>query len=132
MSFFLRILVLGNALFLALPSGWCCLLPAACPAHTVPQVKETTDCCCCTKEAEKNTPRPATPPHTPTRPCCVQRDLASVPASDVFAEEPGYVGFVGFAIEPLTLSSAGFALDHSSGLHVLSPSLQILHCVWLC
>jgi hypothetical protein len=124
--FFRRILVLTCGLLLALPPGWCCLLPQV----GIRQPGKATASCCHHKDqaSTPTTPKAPLPEHGP--PCgCVDRDspvpsgpktlpvdLASVPAVVL---QPVFDGGAG-AVVILTTAA------------VASPPLNVLHCVWLC
>jgi hypothetical protein len=122
MKLALQLLVLTNAMLLALPPNWCCTLrlpgkhadskPQCCaqqePAPEDGEQDEqrptTVDCCCQIDSS--------LPPH----PEIVARDLASSPVVTVSESGDGVSVFDAEAV--VAIAEA--------------PPLQILHCVWIC
>jgi hypothetical protein len=122
-----RILMLGTALLLALPPGWCCPSPPKSPrkSDAAPPL-----CCCCyqTQPPEK---APVGPPplFPPGRSCC-QQD-ADVPGA--FKAPLDLQTGVILAIATTKLLDVNPTLSFvASGLQVTSPPLRLLHCVWRC
>ena len=125
-TWFLRGLVLSCSLALALPPGWCCLVPARATQDTpVP----AGHCCSYTKSAPPADPVPEPAPAKPGGCGCCERD--STPPLDperlIAAPAPA----ASPAVEP-SPPRAGPGLTFAVGFHAPSPPLQILYCVWLC
>src|SRR5881227_2042782 len=123
----LRVLVLGNALLLALPAGWCCTVPAlnAAPAPEKPQS------CCSARHKIPRSPAKPCPP-LPCKSCCDQHTKAVRPQSVKAPTDPGYSAPV--AVFLTDISAAGHdgparAMTHA---HSPPPALHVLQCVWRC
>jgi hypothetical protein len=112
---------------LALPSGWCCLLPLA--AAPAPVAEADTDCCssCCKKPKP---PGEEAPTREPMAVCCCEN---LVPLKD-----DG-----GVKVTPDAFVTAHFTADRPAGsgerltrpvVLSLSPPrpLHVLRCLWLC
>jgi hypothetical protein len=133
MSLLSRILVLGSAMVIALPPGWCCLgfrVAAAeyTPAEAVPQPKS----CCHTEPEPVAADEPAgQAPSAPALSCCCRDEAAVRSDQKVVADGPTLAApLVPPAVDwagPLTSSHT----DHLTPL-ALASLLQVLHCVWLC
>jgi hypothetical protein len=145
----LRYLVLCNALLVALPPGWCCVLPMQ-PANLGAEPVE-----CCTNST---TPRPKPIEPTRQRSCCHHADssaqasiMPAAPVSDSLPTVPNCCcEFVPSVVPnvysvdlhdgvgvPLAatingLISAGQSLEIPCVFHPVSPPLHLQNCVWLC
>jgi hypothetical protein len=132
-STFPRFLLLACGLLLALPPGWCCMVPA----HAVAQETRKSDdsqprsCCGHSKEA----PKPAAP-EGPKRaplpfgrcPCCDRTTSTDAPKTlgcDQALAAP--LPLIVLAASP---TLAGPILDQP--VSPFDHSLQLIHCVWLC
>src|SRR6266436_5218072 len=90
MHIFVRSLVLCNAFLLALPQGWCCLvpLPTSCPDEAA---AEAPECCHCSNDV-KHKPSTTTPePPRPLKECCCQSDSLAGPNAEKFHLDLGMV-----------------------------------------
>lgn len=126
--FTLQALVAFMTVLLALPQGWCCLVP-----RMLPKAKDAeAACCCCHVQSEA--PKPQEPkPAEPSDPfvcCCEPREatqdqgvsldlaflpIAFVPAIDLIPP-----------VHPILTASRDRSSDSAD------PPLHVLHCVWLC
>lgn len=129
MGLFLRSLVLCNALLLALPQGWCCLIPlaTACPDETP---VEAAECCHCSNGVKHEPSTPTPKPAKPLKACCCQPDSLAGPNAEKFHFDLGMVAPVDATVSDLALPNNPGQVAH--GFHLLSPPLNLLHCVWLC
>ncbi len=139
----LRLLVLACGLLLALPPGWCCLLPL-CPAaqHAAPVTAPAGPCepeetCCCCGAGARPVPPPASPTPAPIPatccPGCADRDVTAPDAVKPPVVSPDAAPVAALPAGPHLLSgasSAGPAADLGPLCH--STPLHVLHCVWLC
>jgi len=133
-----RCLVLACSLNLVLPAGWCCIFePVASQQKENADAPQCPTCCghcksACRAESPNHTetPAPAPKPTAPVECPCTWRyttapktvtpincDLCLSITEIVFDIKPSVVG-------PIGPSDAAFSLS--------SPSLQTLHCNWLC
>jgi hypothetical protein len=132
-SRFLRSLVLGCGLLLALPPGWCCTFAFRAAKQETPQeTPKATPCCCpcCAKEAPPPDPTPTPAPKAPDRCPCSDRHSTAPDALKVIASDSGLV-------TPLPAIDLGLSWPGISALvHFPSPAAptasHILNCVWLC
>jgi hypothetical protein len=128
MSNVLRILVLGNALLLALPPGWCCLLPAR---PTAPAPEDALPCCpLCRHEAQQPASPPEACPNPPAGGCSCQSDPATPPQAKTAAPDLSVAPDFASAGEALAPTGIGPALAVLPSF--ASPPLQVLLCVWRC
>lgn len=136
-----RCLVFCAAVGLALPPGWCCILPQAMSSATeqVPteQVPPSKLCCCCTPESEPpaRTPEepraPDEPAQVPSPGCCCPHAEATKVASADKPADYGSALAVLFPSRPFTAAGSLRIIASSHGPAEPIP-LQILHCVWRC
>jgi hypothetical protein len=130
-SILLRRLMLVCGLSLALPPGWCCMLPAlGAFQETEPVASNPPSCCeCCKVPAPTKTPAPRPAPLPPGKCPCDDRHSATpdgpkVVGCDLAAATPSPVlDLPPAAVEGCRAVSSPFCF----GL-----SLQLLHRVWLC
>jgi hypothetical protein len=127
----LRLVLALASVLLALPPGWCCVAPSP---HPGPAPGRAPRSCC---HGRRQAPAKRTPTHTPlpvpvngSSCCCFDRAPAkparpgnahperALPPSPALAPALPLVNAEGATVPP--------------GLHVPSPPLQLLHCVWLC
>src|SRR5579884_1984911 len=132
-------LALVCALVLALPSGWCCVLPlqavrtspssvsaACCCCH------ETTDtaqpsCCCCGKS--KSPDRPAQPAPL-VKACSCSTPLSTPPTSDAPSQPQATTLLVCPGLDVST--TAGVTVEQLEDFSPLSCPLHLFQCVWRC
>jgi hypothetical protein len=121
-----RLLAFAAALLLALPPGWCCLLPRLRAAAASPTAKR--HCC-----SEEPTPRRDCPAHDrgngPLAPCCCHTDPALPPGPEAAPADLQAAPLPGVVVAHVPLVGE-FAQDFS--LFITPPRLQLLHCVWRC
>lgn len=119
---------------LVLPTGWCCWLPAVIAAHlparTTAEKSASAPCCCC----EPKTAEPAGPAAPSDAPapikCCCEAQAPLLPKPVEKSPPPAFV----FALPPIAMAPpilADAAVAPRTGI-VVSPSLHLLHSVWLC
>jgi hypothetical protein len=126
--FLLRILVLSNALLLALPARWCCAIPRV-AARDVP-VPKASCCTSCTPERKKHDshPKPGLP--GPAKDCCCPLDSTRLSSTEAATFAPSLSGPAAIVH---VLSGGWGGLDVAGMPSPLSsPPLQLLNCVWLC
>ena len=138
MSLFLaRSLVVACNLILALPPGWCCLVPVR-QVETPSQPQQSCcrptspspACTCCHPRGADHSNSPAE--HVPPIKNCCCSALISMPPSGVDTPRPDLTAstllLVADADQP------GISTDEAFGGHVFfsTRSLQLLHCVWRC
>jgi hypothetical protein len=133
----IRCLVLIYSLVLALPAGWCCMLPlpsAPAALRASAPIKPCGCCCGCTMD------EPASPPSSPSRKTPVPSDPAKCCCADrhtIISSGPEQLGpdlmLVGSIPLDEVLSAFVGLLNDSplSGPFPCRP-LHILDCVWLC
>ena len=131
-SIVIRGVVLWNALLLALPQGWCCLVPRLpvrpCPEPARSAAEQGKDCCHPKGPGDSGV-RKALSPQEPCRQCCCQD------GSEVVAPEKARLDLATAAVVPV--SSGDSEIDRQGvapawGFYSHSPPLRFLHCVWLC
>jgi hypothetical protein len=126
-----RILILCNALVLALPPGWCCaaLLWGRCKQGE--SAPTSSDCCCCPKtKPDHSSPVPIPAPSSPAKLCCCQSDPLAPPTSKPVLEASVLVSWHG---NTETLMPADVEGPSAGGRScILLPPLRIVHCVWRC
>ncbi len=132
-SLFLRSLMLGCGLLLALPPGWCCTFAFRAPKPDTPKAapEDTPGCCpCCAKKAAKPAQTPTPAPKAPARCPCSDRQLVAPDAPKVFAGDLGLV--VPSPVADLFTFWPGVrsAVGHRGP--AAPSSCHILNCVWLC
>lgn len=122
------ILVLACNLLVLMPMGWCCWLMPAAPAKAGPASVASCPSCCGHQAKQRS--GPAKPQDSPRPiPCdCVQPAADLMLPDDTIAPLPMLA--VLFEVEPVNVAQAAWPLP------ILRtdkpPSLQVLHCVWLC
>jgi hypothetical protein len=126
-----RILAWCSAVVLALPPGSCCfvlnVLSAASAASEAAPVPVHT--CCRAPVAPPDNDQQQVPAK-PAAACCCQQDAAQPKHPDV---TPDAFACVALAPPHGLAAPAGAALAEHVGVVTSSvPSLQLLHCVWLC
>jgi hypothetical protein len=131
-SAFSRFLLLACGLLLALPPGWCCMVPAWGTSQETPKSDGPQPRSCCGHSNEA--PKPAAP-ERPNRaplpvdqcPCCERSTSTDAPKTvgcDQALTAP--LPLIDLAAAPVAgpiLDSPVFLFDHS---------LRLIHCVWLC
>lgn len=119
-----KLLVLGNAVLLAFPLGWCCPVSAARAGDNSPP---PAHCCgACQEDPSESTPAPA----TPARDCCCDRDTNVPPVTEKYHWVPG-LALLAFAVGPEdTACSTAPVLVTVEPFE--SPPLQLRFCVWRC
>jgi hypothetical protein len=132
-SRFLRSLVLGCGLLLALPPGWCCTFALRAAKQGISQgpPKATPCCCpCCAKEAPPPAPTPTPAPKTPDRCPCADRHSTAPDAPKVFASDPGLVT----PLPAIDLAPSWPGISALVGFRspAAPTSSHVLNCVWLC
>ncbi len=126
-----RALLVAASLLLALPPGWCCVAPSA-PAGPA-QAPARHACCHGGRKAPASrtsipTPRPA-PLGGPSCPC-----FDRAPAKPA---RPG-IDTTDSSLPPAPALTPALPIANAVGgtappsRRAPSPSLQLLHCVWLC
>jgi hypothetical protein len=120
-----QLLAFGATLLLALPPGWCCLLPRF--GATAPSPKAKRHCC-----SEGPAPRRDCPAHDrgndPLAPsCCCQTDPALPPGPEATPADLAATPLPGVAVAPVPLGG-----ELAQDFNFSPPPLQLLHCVWLC
>jgi hypothetical protein len=126
-----RTLALCSAVVLALPPGWCCyaLNAALAASAAADEVTPPVHACCRTPAApHENAPTPA--PAKPKASCCCQQDAAQPKSVDTAADALPAVAILPAAAPAAIRSMSNRAEDNVSP--GASPSLRLLHCVWLC
>jgi hypothetical protein len=128
MATFLRYVVLGNALLLALPPGWCCVSPA----QTVDSKAKTPpprNCCHCSEANESQQTSLPAKPTVPSVPCCKAGSftVAASPEKTVKMPVADTVAFSLRLIEVADVHPVTIC-----GLPISSPPLHLLNCLWLC
>jgi len=123
-----RPLALAFTLLLALPPGWCCLVPPpAAPRAQAPPCEPACPSCCC--DAPGETPHEAPPPRQPCPYCwCADSGSAVPPSQLTFTPDLPPADLL-----PLTDDGCVRA-EHPApwSLTTLPPPTHLLHCVWLC
>lgn len=121
------------ATLLALPPGWCCLLPAPSPATSDTPSVPMNDCCC----GSESTPHSEQPNNQPTAPqpprtcCCGHRDLlrGAAPGYDV-AKDLSTVELVPQPLLRFAFANPFLMMDRLDPMP--SQPLHVLDCVWRC
>jgi hypothetical protein len=122
-------LLLGTALFLVLPPGWCCVLPQLGKATASPN--PAPSCCGPRAHSSKHICLPPEQEDGPTTPaCCCPLDTALPPSPEALPDDLGPAPLVVVAGADGPLVGARFVLGLTS--FATSPPRQLLHCVWLC
>jgi hypothetical protein len=129
-----KLLVLTNSVLLALPAGWCCRAPAG-PSHEAATVAQTAPgpACCqhrSKRTAEKQAPQVPAPPARNCCSCCLTTAALRPHVVKVTVDQAVAV-FIPAPSPALTLAVARGVETPAPPLRA-GPSLQILHCVWLC
>ena len=124
-----HLLVYVCGALLAVPFGWCCILPAALQAAQVESAEEAPRCPHCPAPEAPSDENEAPAPTEPMQCPCVERQAPAPTAGDDY--HPDLVTFSGPVVLDLPAlcphdrpTTCGH-LDSSQTLHVL-------HCVWLC
>lgn len=130
-------LMLVYALVLALPSGWCCLLPL----QSVQAANEQSKPSCCSKAAahpnksccSRKTNRPTAPacPSPLVKACCCSTQLTP-PPDRVAPDQPEAIANLVLADADFATAGGFFAQRHEVPFPSLSCPLQLLLCVWRC
>jgi hypothetical protein len=128
-----RPLVLAFCVLLALPPGWCCVLPV-CTARGTERApsEERHDCCkhCPHREDRAKPPVPMAPAPEPCALCC-QPSLDRLPPASPEKVQPDLSLPTPLLPMPVLIAEvSGVVADVS--LPDPSPPLNVLHCVWLC
>lgn len=130
--FALRTLLTLSCLVVLMPQGWCNYVPALCGKVKAEEPKKAHGGCCdlcqC-KDREKPPPEPEAP-SPPSRCCCYELDwLKPNPPLLVKADLP----LVGFIVPVVgNPACADMLLEPGLTIHVPSPPIHVLNCVWLC
>jgi hypothetical protein len=119
----LRVLVLANALLLALPPGWCCL-PADEPARAAAPCR---GCCHQAGDPQDATPEPE--PLPPANDCCCLWD--SVPPPDSRGLAPDLSVAAAVFAEALPVLHAP-RVEREAPHSFAPPPRHVLLCLWLC
>src|SRR5215469_12316045 len=123
MGVFVRSLVFCNALLLALPQAWCCLVPLpATRTHDAPA--EVAECCHHSDGVKQRPAAPTPEPAKPLKACCCQPDTLAGPSVEKFhVDLGGVVALVSAAAPDLSLPDPPRNIAHDFPL--LAPSLHL-------
>lgn len=128
----MRSLALACSLLVALPPGWCCIRPSGCcnraSAQAGKSIPEPCAGCCAGKHAPIDSPQPE-PAKAPAR-CCCEHNYTPPPAPD--DTDADLAVFAGLPAALADLADDQVVGDDSLILHVHSPPLRLLLCVWRC
>jgi len=130
MTLILRLLAFLTAGLTALPAGWCCLIPAV-PCHTVVAAEAPHKACCSCRTEPKSAEVPAAPVEPERKQCCEPIDNVPLSAHLPIVETlalPLFLRVEVFSLERPAIGRLAVALP----LPWPDPSLQVLHCTWLC
>jgi hypothetical protein len=132
-SLFLRYLVLGCSLLLALPPGWCCIFQVQARSKEVKaEVPRPIGSCCghCRGVVKPQVPTRTPVPALPGKCPCDDRHSTTPDAHKIVGGD--LLIATTDLVHDLVLSAA--EAEGLAGLPVPSSdhSLRILHCVWLC
>ncbi len=129
----MRSLILTGTFLLALPPGWCCMVPYRASTQRVPPSDKPQNSACC-----KHHDTPSTPP-TRQAPKRTPLPYGQCPCSDhsLFTDASKVVCADLALPAPLPLideASSSATAEAPSDLPIwpLDNSLQLIHCVWLC
>ncbi len=116
---------------LALPPGWCCMLPIS-TASFQNDAAPTTDCdCCCDTSQPTDSPQSAPKaPRDPAKCCCGYRDLAKPSSFDYFLGD--YVVWDAVSVAPELATQLRPLITSNLAYPVASQPIHVLDCVWLC
>jgi hypothetical protein len=118
-----KLLVLTNAVLLALPIGWCCVVNVR-QASAAPEVPVVHSCC----GNDAGQPASSDSPQSPiSRECCCQTDWTPSSA------EPRILPPAAPAIDMVLIELETDISEAFLAPFTLSaPPFRILHCVWRC
>ncbi|MGE3808756.1 MAG: hypothetical protein AB7K24_29170 [Gemmataceae bacterium] len=129
-----------TACMLAMPVGWCCIVPglaseAPCPIHAPakPIKSEKPVRSCCGGHASSTEQNPAAPqtPAPKTVKCCCESSEAPVPHAFKVVVDQLFLCMLPVAETGSFHTSFELTADTFESPPP-TPPLQILHCVWLC
>lgn len=128
----MRVVAVVCGVFIALPSGWCCMVGAATVAASVRCPAPPKACCKCGCPTDpapgKSDHKPAQ--NDPSRCCCA--DKATVKQDDgAYVHDVTFVGSPFFSL-PVSDNGGGGSPCGRFAVPVPSPPLHVLKCVWLC
>ena len=124
----LRLLACVLALSLALPPGWCCVVPA--PKAKAAATPASAGASCCHSETKPVSSPEKSPAPLPQRKCCCEFNATTPPQTQEVALDRALS-------VPFTSCVAGLILIPANAVASTAfvyptPSLQILQCVWRC
>jgi hypothetical protein len=123
-KYLIHMLVLTNAMLLAFPPSWCCMV-------RFPRAAEEKAQSCCQKKANPCGSKEKQPEPRSTDDCCCRIDATLPPHAEVASNRLDDLGLiVGFVdLEACSL----FDVGQEAAVEIIpSPPLRICHCVWLC
>ena len=130
MHAFWRFLATLEAVLLVTPPGWCCYLPDLCGRESCHEKPAKAACCCAGEPAASpSKPQPADDALPPAKKCCCGggcRSRRLLPASATPA-----IHLAVFELSPRVIPPLHSVQDEEEMLDP-GPSLQALHCTWLC
>jgi hypothetical protein len=125
MNALLRVLVVGNALLLTLPPGWCCPAPVA----EKPAAPPAAPSCCHAEVPPAPDSQPLSCPMSATK-CCCQFDSTAPPHIAKYVVDSAWSLPLIPAVSP-SVSDAAIAAEAAAILFP-SPPINVLQCVWRC
>jgi hypothetical protein len=127
-AWILKIVLLGNALLLALPPGLCCLEPAR-----RREVKPPPTACCQTRQEGSSEPASAPARDSQVEKCCCLREAVIPGQGDLTGLTPldAAASFALPAFDPPRLVALSAGVD-AYLLADPGPPLHVLKCVWRC
>ena len=123
----LRCLALGCSLLVALPSAWCCILSAPVAAK---EPTKARSCCRCAEREQAPAPQRRPAPQKETDCPCYDRNATAPDGPKVVDSDLSFPTAAGALAAVLVAMGDGDGTPVT--LHLLSPPLRLLHCVWLC
>lgn len=139
----MKALVIGNALLLAMPPGWCCRdwtvrdaapAPAASCCHARTAGHASSPGHTQHAQAQEAPSRDVAPaqPALPKIQCCCLREAPTPPRVTFDAQTQIYLVLSPAPSLDLTAEGAAVARVGDAVFHNAGPPLHVLQCVWLC
>jgi hypothetical protein len=123
----IRLLVLGNALLLTLPQGWCVALTFHRAEKSAPSKASCCSTCHVPGQSQRSVPKPV--PSGPFKNCCCRAEVTAPPRVEVGRPE-------------IVLAAAPGATENTGSRLAIAPdglprfyaaiSQHVLNCLWLC
>jgi len=125
----LQALAAVMVMLLALPQGWCCMLP-----RMLPKAKDAEASCCCCQAKQAPAPEQKDDSQEPTDPftcCCEPREM-SVDQGIVWTHTFDMPFAILATFDEILPTSPSVAFDSPQQGDSNGPPLHVLHCVWRC